>query len=391
MKTIRTLAAVLLAAFLVLGPAVAFGATLAMTLQTNAPSYAGQSTITVSGTVTPAPTIPNTAVVITTTGPNGVVDTGEAAVATSTGAFTYTLVSGGSAGWTSGTFTVNGTWGGQGNTATKTTTFLYTAGQGGGGGGGNPTTAVNVQVTASTPTLAGQQEYVGILTSFAQNGSLAGVTFQTIHYHTPQGTLVTLCSSAPPAAGCTGTFATIHVGFYQINFTAPATAGGYFIHAWTNGPKSAGVSSGQGQGLGQFTVQAASNVNPDAAALASIQSALTTLTTTVNGIQSSISVLTAGFGTINSGLQTLTTNVNGIPSSISTLQSAVNTISTGVTGITATLSGLSNSLNTLNGIGTQLTSLNNAVNNNQTYVLVVAALAAITLVLELAILVRKLS
>jgi hypothetical protein len=35
--------------------------------------------------------------------------------------------------------------------------------------------------------------------------------------------------------------------------------------------------------------------------------------------------------------------------------------------------------------------MNNAINNNQTYVLVVAALAAITLVLELAILVRKLS
>jgi hypothetical protein len=55
------------------------------------------------------------------------------------------------------------------------------------------------------------------------------------------------------------------------------------------------------------------------------------------------------------------------------------------------LAGIASNISTVNGIGTQLTSLTNAVNNNQTYVLVVAALAAITLVLELAILVRKLS
>jgi hypothetical protein len=73
------------------------------------------------------------------------------------------------------------------------------------------------------------------------------------------------------------------------------------------------------------------------------------------------------------------------------VQSSLTSISNGVSGITNTLSGLSTNLTTLNGVGSQLNSLNGAVNNNQTYVLVVAALAAITLVLELAILVRKLS
>ena len=66
MKTLRTLATVLLAAVLVLGPTVAFGATLTMTLATNAPSYAGQATIQVTGTITPAPATSNTAVVVTT-------------------------------------------------------------------------------------------------------------------------------------------------------------------------------------------------------------------------------------------------------------------------------------------------------------------------------------
>lgn len=381
MKTLRTIAAVIVAVALVFGPTIAFAAGETVTVSTSASTFAGQSTIQVSGTVTPAPTVSNTAVVVTTKGPAGAVDTGTAPVATGTGAYTYTFVTGGSTMWVSGTYTVNATYGGPGGSGSATTTFSYMAS--GTGGGGGPA-GINVQVTASTPTIAGGQEWVAILTSFQSNGSLAAATFQTIHFHTPAGTLVTLCSSATQT-GCTGTFVTIHKGFYSINFTAPAAAGGYFVHAWTNGPVAAGVSTGQGNGLGQFTVQtAASAGSPDAAALAQIQ-------TSLNGITSSIAVLTSGFGTINSGIQSLTTSVNGIPASISTLQSAVNTISTGVTGITSTLNSISTNITTINGIGNQLTSLNNAVNNNQTYVLVVAALAAITLVLELAILVRKLS
>jgi len=162
MKTIRTLAAVILATFLVLGPAVAFGATSTMTLQTNAPSYAGQATITISGTVTPAPTITSTAVVLTTKGPAGAVDIGEAAVATGTGAFTYTLVSGGTTAWMSGTYTVNGTWGAQGNTATATTTFAYTSSGTTGGGGG---LAMGITIDATTPVVAGSTVYIAVLTS----------------------------------------------------------------------------------------------------------------------------------------------------------------------------------------------------------------------------------
>jgi hypothetical protein len=62
-----------------------------------------------------------------------------------------------------------------------------------------------------------------------------------------------------------------------------------------------------------------------------------------------------------------------------------------VTALTSQITSISSNISQVNNIGGQLTTLTNAVNNNQTYVLVVAALAAITLVLELAILVRKLS
>jgi hypothetical protein len=386
MKTLRTIATVLLAAVLVLGPAVTFAATNTMTLTTNQTTYAGSGQlIQVSGTVTPAPTTANSAVILTTKGPMGQVDIGNAPVATGTGSFAYTFVTGGTSSWVTGTYTINGTWGQSGNTATATATFSYTAPSMVPGSGGPA--SINVQVTASTPTVAGQQEQVGILTSFASNGSLAAATFQTIHYHPPTGALVTLCSAAGQT-GCTGTFTVIHKGFYEINFTAPAGAGGYFIHAWTNGPVAAGVSTGQGQGLAQFTVTAGGTTTggagPDATQLNAIQATLATMTTTLNGIASSIAVLTTGFGTINSGISGLSTTLNSI-------QSSVNTANTGISGITSTLSSISNNISTVNGIGAQLTTLTNAVNNNQTYVLVVAALAAITLVLELAILVRKLS
>jgi len=369
MKTLRTIAAILLAAFMVLAPVVAFAAGETVTVATNATSYSGASTIQVTGTVTPAPTSTNTAVVVTTKGPAGVVDTGTVPVATGTGAYAYTFVAGGSPMWTSGTYVVNATYGGPGGTGSATASFAYTAG---GTGGGGPQ-GINVQVTASGPTPAGAQEYVAILTSFQANGSLAAATFQTVHYHTPAGTLVTLCSSSPCAAGTTGTFTTIHKGFYEINFTAPSAVGGYFVHAWTNGPVANGVSTGQGQGLAEFTVAAAGGTTGS--------TTTTTVTTTVPS--SDASALAA--------IQTQLNTINSAVGGISGLQTSVNGISQSVTGLTTTLTGLQNSLTSIGNISGQLTSLTNSVNNNQTYVLVVAALAAITLVLELAILVRKLS
>ncbi len=364
MKTLRTIAAVILAAVMVLGPTLAFAAGETVTVATNASSYAGQQTIQVTGTVTPAPAGSGSAVVVTTKGPAGVVDTGTANVATGTGSWAYTFVSGGSASWVTGNYVVNATYGGIGGTGSSTTSFAYsTVCVANCGGSSAGSTAINVQVTASSPVLGGQLEYISILTSFAANGSLAAATFQTVHFDSPSGTLTTLCSSAGQS-GCTGTFTTIHKGFYTISFTAPVAPGGYFVHAWTNGPVAT-TSSGQGQGLAEFTVQTAST---------------TDVATALTSINSQLTVLTTGFNGINTGLQ-----------SLAGATAQLNTISSGVTGLTTTLAGIASNINTINQIGGQITTMTNAINNNQTYVLVVAALAAITLVLELAILVRKLS
>ncbi len=66
MKTLRTIAAVLIAAVLVLGPMAAFAAST-ITVSTSASSYAGTQTVQVSGTVTPAPS-GSSNVIITTKG-----------------------------------------------------------------------------------------------------------------------------------------------------------------------------------------------------------------------------------------------------------------------------------------------------------------------------------
>jgi hypothetical protein len=263
MKTLRTIATVLLAAFLVLGPLAAFAAGETVTVATNAQTYTGQATIEVSGTVTPPPTSAGTSVVITTTGPMGAVDINPAPVAATTGTYSYVLVAG-SSDWVPGTYTVNATYGGPGGTGSGTTTFAY------------------------------QGVVIGTTTT------VTTTTTTTVIVTTATVSVVTVTNNVP---------------------------------------------------------------NPDTAALSSIQSSLTSITGTLSTISSAVTAL----------------------------QGSVSTLQTAVTGISSQLTTVSNGIQSVSGISQQLTNLNNAVNNNQTYVLVVAALAAITLVLELAILVRKLS
>jgi hypothetical protein len=95
-------------------------------------------------------------------------------------------------------------------------------------------------------------------------------------------------------------------------------------------------------------------------------------------------------------------NFSALSSAISSLSTAVSTLSTTVGNIQNSLTSLSSTVSSINtgvtNLGTQVAAATtaaqnaaSAVSSTQTYVLVVAVLAAITLVLELAILVRKLS
>ncbi len=98
-----------------------------MTLQTDAPSYSGAQPITITGVVSPAPG-PNTGVIITIKNSVGsVADINEVFPGATNGSFTDVSVPGGNPAWTTGTFSVNATWGGGGATASKVVTFAYSA------------------------------------------------------------------------------------------------------------------------------------------------------------------------------------------------------------------------------------------------------------------------
>ncbi len=91
----------------------------------------------------------------------------------------------------------------------------------------------------------------------------------------------------------------------------------------------------------------------------------------------------------------ISTALSGITSSLGTLSQSVNSIQSSMTSLTNSVGQINTAINNLGPqIQTAATNAQNAANSvssTQTYVLVVAVLAAITLVLELAILVRKLS
>ena len=85
--------------------------------------------------------------------------------------------------------------------------------------------------------------------------------------------------------------------------------------------------------------------------------------------------------------QTIMGDLSSISSALSALSTTVGNIQSGITSLTSTVGTIGNNVQTLSN---QLPSAG-TISSTQTYVLVVAVLAAITLVLELAILVRKIS
>jgi prefoldin subunit 5 len=400
MKTLPTLAAALLAALVVLGPTVAYGATT-VTVAAGAPSYLGAATITITGSVTPVPTVP-TNVVLTITNPNGgVADYSSNAVSLSTGAYSYSIVAGGSANWNvPGTYTVTATV----SSVSATTTFQYTP-TGGVGTGSSAAPSLVVQLAANSPVWAGQTEQLAVLVSW-NNGSLAcdKPCFATVHFYTPDGNLVNIYPTSNPVI--------VHRGFFIWTWTVPASApdGLYAIHAWAS--LKIGSVTYQGQGLGSYTVNSqlasASTVTAVKTELDSVSSMLTgvtsslssmttqmgTLATSVTNIQSSLTTVQgglAGIGDIKTSLASLKTSVDSVTSSVNTLSSTMTQIQSNLNNLLSSLGTLQTTMSGLSGLSGEITSLQNAISSNQTYVLVVAALAAITLVLELAILVRKLS
>ena len=164
------------------------------------------------------------------------------------------------------------------------------------------------------------------------------------------------------AAWVTGTYTITALDSYgatgTATFTYTSTSGSYNVtKALINiqGNQSiilAQLATLQKDLKGNFTAQATSE-SSEATALTAIQNSLGTLSSAVSQLQSSLTSIGTQVSTINSNVQSLGSQIT---TAANNAQSAAN-----------------------------------AVSSTQTYVLVVAVLAAITLVLELAILVRKIS
>jgi len=105
-----------------------------------------------------------------------------------------------------------------------------------------------------------------------------------------------------------------------------------------------------------------------------VSTALTTMSTQLTTLAGQVTTIGTNLGTVSSAVTQMQSQLTSISSSITSLTSAVQTATSAA-----------------QGAQTAATNANNSVSSTQTYVLVVAVLAAITLVLELAILVRKLS
>ena len=128
-KAFHALSLATLATLLLSCPLMALATGAAVTVKTDQPSYSGAQSLTVSGTISPAPSSSGTNVVIKVSNPSGrEVLLSEAPVSTADGSYSLHFVTGGP-NWVSGTYLVNATyvWGSVSGVATNTFTYSPTA------------------------------------------------------------------------------------------------------------------------------------------------------------------------------------------------------------------------------------------------------------------------
>ncbi|MEM0288121.1 MAG: hypothetical protein QXG05_08155 [Nitrososphaerota archaeon] len=126
----------------------------------------------------------------------------------------------------------------------------------------------------------------------------------------------------------------------------------------------------------------------------SISSSLSTISSTLGSLSSSVS---SGFSSISSSLSTISSTLGSLSSSVSsgfssissTLGSLSSSVSSGFSSISSSLSTISSTLGTVQSNTASIGSLLSSVSNVTTYLLVAIVLAAIVLILEIVILVRK--
>jgi len=414
---------------LMLSPLAAAAATGSITFSSPAAStvYSGQGAYTISGTITPTPSLPdNVNVVVTQQGQSTPLDVETASVQAG-GVFSVSTLYGGNSAWTSGTYVITAS---DSTGASGTITFTYHS-------SGTTTSSTNyLTVVAASDVITGATS----TNVFVWTSSPATVTGWFL---APGATTTTSLGSATrvPSANVGG------LDVYAFSVTLPATAatGVYLVGA--SGTNTTSTPAFAASNIGSFTVNPVATQSGLAAittTLTAITGSITSLTSSVTAIQTGLTSLGSSVTALQGSVTALQTSVTGVGKNLTTwgnslnsaisglsssltatannaqtaatqataaatavasLQNSVNTLSSSISSITGSLTtlqgdvnGLQTSVNGLSGLSasvaslqTSVTNMNSTVSNDQTYILVVAALAVITLVLELAILIRKLS
>jgi hypothetical protein len=378
MKSLATSAAGIVVLLLLVAPVVAMADSVS--LNTGAGSYSGSQTITISGTITPAASGVN--VFIQTSNPQGtLVDAASVTTNPTTGAFTYSLVAGGSSSWISGTYTVTAT----SPTASGTTSFTYNSGA--------PTAGAAISLLVEAPALVwpGQSVSVAALPLW-NNGSMASVSFPVAAYYTPAGAVVNL--PAPTAASN---------GLYVWTWTLAAGSpdGAYFVYLEANNTASGLTAWAMSEFQVNSLIANSTSISGLATTLAGWNNSLTNLQSYIGGQFTSLqtfigtqiastntavagvsTTLGSQLATINSGITGLGQSLTSLTTAVGNVQTSVNSVNTAVGGVQSTASSIQTTVSTVNTNTGNLSTLG-------TVLYIAVLLAAIVIVLEIVILIRK--
>ena len=387
--------AILLASMILMASPLA--AAQAVTATTNKTTYVPGDSLVVSGTG-PA----NDDVAITVTNPRGNligVSQGRVGSNNQYSVAVLTFPSAESPTFPFGAYSIRVTAAAAGASTTVTVNFLATAGvelpptPSTGAGG------FVISVHAAGTYFPGDR--VRIYAIFTNNGALADPTAFTIaHVHRMDNTIDQLL----------GTQQRIHAGWYYFDYTIPATApaGTYGVHV------AATLGTAANNADSAFQVDAANrNVATLANSIAAISTAvtglsqsfaahdqrLTTIQTAVTTAQTAITgridtldgAITSRLNAVQGAVGTqITTAQNNVIQRVDAITAGVTAVQNSQTAVTkAVTDGFSAITTTLNGVQADVRSSAAGTAQSSTFVLVIAGLAALSVVLQIAILARK--
>jgi len=257
--------------------------------------------------------------------------------------------------------------------------------------------SLSIQIAAPTFVTSGATTTLYLVTTY--EGELVDVTFTSQQYQSSSSSAVNIPSPTK-----------IQTGFYFIEFTAPTTIGTYGV-----------LVQAEYQNLDGRTVTANSetaltvaNLSTESTTLAlsdklsqtdsklsgQIEGLQGSLTSQIKSAQTAIvSAIGLSEGSLKAELTDLNSAINDVKSSVNDAQNAIisglgsintddleNKLDQIKSSISSSISGVESDVQE---IGDQVTSINAGVSTSATFAYVVTALAAIVLVLELAILVRR--